>query len=1016
LSAQKTHFYDEPDATFRSAVELYSKAKYGSAQKQFEWVLKNLRTDDAVGVTVGSDYMREEAMYYSAMCSIKLFHSHSDAPLVRFLQEYPQSPRVNNVYLSLGNFEYTQKQYKEALEYYEKINADVLSPDEKNEFTFRKGYAFFMQKKYLDAEVLFHSLLEEDTRYRIISTYYYAYCLYIQEKYQSARNEFEKIEDDPSFATIIPYFLLQIDYKQKKYDEVISKGLELFPDAKQARKTELAHLIGDSYLKKGKYQEALPYLKMYVSFSPENPSPVDYYNLGYSYFSIKKYDSAAYFFQKVATLSDTLYGRLIQSSLYHLGYIYSQQDLIRFAQEAFRSAADMETGNLVLQEDALYNYAKLIHQKGQATYQEKVDALRGFLAKYPSSVYNNIIHSYLVDVLMTTRSYKEALETLAEIPYKTAEMKEAEQRLFFGRAVELFNIEDYSGALDAFTSCEENSYNDVYTSRAIYWKGMCLSLLGKNQEAAAEYNRFLSLSSSKNTEEYTYALYSMGVIQMEQQQYAAAALQFNQFLPLTQNPVYKRDALMNMADCEFMLKQYSAAFNDYEKAMTVNGERNDYGLYQQALCSGAMAKYNQKISLLKKINTSSVLMPQVLNEIGATEMLLGNNVKAEDAYNELVRDYPNHSLVKNAYMKMGMMKFNEGKNKDALEYFKKVIEKYQGTSEAKQSLLTLKNIYIDMNRPDEFFDYAKKLSGVKIDEQEQDSILYLAAENMYFEGNCEEAVSSFTKYIEQFPKGFFVVEALHSLADCAVRINNRVLAKSTYQRLADIPATPYTEQALVTVAGMNFSDGDFAAALENYTRLRSYPAMALSAQTGIVRCYVQMNKKKEAVDEAQMLLKMDGLSDNQKDEANITVARFSRQMGDSELSDEAYMRLTSSKNSNYQAEARYVLIEGMVRDGLLLEAEQKIIDYISDAPSNDEYLAKMFILWADIYTARGNLLQAKQTLQSIIENYDEEDLKKIAQDKYDKILQKEAMIEEQERLERESVNSVDAPEIELPSM
>jgi tetratricopeptide (TPR) repeat protein len=181
-----------------------------------------------------------------------------------------------------------------------------------------------------------------------------------------------------------------------------------------------------------------------------------------------------------------------------------------------------------------------------------------------------------------------------------------------------------------------------------------------------------------------------------------------------------------------------------------------------------------------------------------------------------------------------------------------------------------------------------------------------------------------------------------------------------------------------------------------------------------------MDKKKEAVDEAQILLKMDKLPDNQKDEANIIIARFSRQMGDNELSNDAYMCLTSSKNPDHQAEARYILIEDMARDGLLAEAEQKIIDYISDAPNNDEYLAKMFILWADIYFKRGNFLQAKQTLQSVIDNYDNGDdsdgLKKVAQDNYDKILQKEAMLEEQEKLERESLNTDDTPEIELPSM
>ncbi|MDR1740026.1 MAG: tetratricopeptide repeat protein [Bacteroidales bacterium] len=1025
--AQKTHFYDEPDATFRSAIELYSKSKYGSAQKQFEWVLRML-SDSRKGKSgaysesnSNSEYMREEAMYYSAMCNIKLFHSNADAPLLRFLTEYPNSNRVNSIYFALGNFEYTQKRYKEAIDYYEKTDIDALDLNDKNEYVFRKAYALFMQKRYLDAEVLFHSLLEEDTRYRIISIYYYAYCLYVQENYQSARVEFEKIEDDPSFEAIIPYFILQIDYKQDDYGKVIENGLKLLPDAKENRKAEVAKLVGDAYFKDGKYENALPYLKIYAKLSPESPSPYDNYNLGYAYFSIKKYDSSAYFFQKVATLSDTSITGLIQSSLYHLGYIYANQDNVRFALEAFKSAAYMES-NEVLQEDALYNYAKLIHQRGHATYQESIDALRTFLDKYPSSVYNNIINTYLVDVFMTTRSYKEALETLAEIPYKTAEMKEAEQRLFFGRGAELFNMEDYNAALETFRKCEENSYNDVYTSKAIYWAGACLSLLGSNTEALNSYNKFLALQASRNIEEYAYALYGIGVIQMEQKQYAAAALQFNQFASVTTNAVYKRDALMSLGDCEFMLKQYANAFHDYGRAMSVNGDRNDYGLYQQALCSGALSKYAQKVSLLEKIYqtmSSSPLMPLVLNELGATEMLLENNLKAEDAYKELISSYPNSPLIKNAYLKMGMMKFNEGRNNDALDYLKKVVEKYQGSSEAKQSLLTIKNIYITINRPNEFFDYAKKLSGVNIDEQEQDSIMYLAAENIYFEEKFDEAATSFTKYLEQFPNGFFAIEALNYLADCAVRINDRTLAKTAYGELADRPANPYTEKALLTVANMNFADTNHTKALDYYKKLRSVSTQQsslLAAQAGILRSYVALDKKKEAVDEAQALLKMDNISDNQKDEANIIIARLSRQMGDNELSDDAYMRLTSSKNANYQAEARYVIIEQMVKDGLLIEAEEKIIDYISNSPSNEEFLARMFLLWADIYTQRGNLLQAKQTLQSIIENYDGENLKKIAQDKYDKILQREAMLEEQERIERESRTSQETPEIIIPNM
>ena len=47
-----------------------------------------------------------------------------------------------------------------------------------------------------------------------------------------------------------------------------------------------------------------------------------------------------------------------------------------------------------------------------------------------------------------------------------------------------------------------------------------------------------------------------------------------------------------------------------------------------------------------------------------------------------------------------------------------------------------------------------------------------------------------------------------------------------------------------------------------------------------------------------------------------------------------------------------------------------MIEAIVDNPGSDYWLAKSFILWADIFHSRGNDVQARQTLQSIIDNYE----------------------------------------------
>ena len=63
------------------------------------------------------------------------------------------------------------------------------------------------------------------------------------------------------------------------------------------------------------------------------------------------------------------------------------------------------------------------------------------------------------------------------------------------------------------------------------------------------------------------------------------------------------------------------------------------------------------------------------------------------------------------------------------------------------------------------------------------------------------------------------------------------------------------------------------------------------------------------------------------------------------------------------------------------EAETETFDLIQNYGEYDYWYAKGFILLADIYTKTGNEFQAKQTLQSIIDNYQGQDLKDEAQAK-----------------------------------
>jgi predicted negative regulator of RcsB-dependent stress response len=63
------------------------------------------------------------------------------------------------------------------------------------------------------------------------------------------------------------------------------------------------------------------------------------------------------------------------------------------------------------------------------------------------------------------------------------------------------------------------------------------------------------------------------------------------------------------------------------------------------------------------------------------------------------------------------------------------------------------------------------------------------------------------------------------------------------------------------------------------------------------------------------------------------------------------------------------------------DASEKIIFELSENYFSDFYIAKAFILLADIYLEKDNLFQSKATLQSIVDNYEGEDLKEICKQK-----------------------------------
>ena len=86
---------------------------------------------------------------------------------------------------------------------------------------------------------------------------------------------------------------------------------------------------------------------------------------------------------------------------------------------------------------------------------------------------------------------------------------------------------------------------------------------------------------------------------------------------------------------------------------------------------------------------------------------------------------------------------------------------------------------MDENRVDEYFSFVKSIGqGSDISVLEQDSLSYMAAENVFMEGDCDRARNYFDQYIQRFQNGQFLLNAHYYRADCYFRAAEYDLAFS----------------------------------------------------------------------------------------------------------------------------------------------------------------------------------------------------------------------------------------------
>lgn len=989
LSAQRTAQYDDPQASLNLAMDLFNKEKYVAAQEVFRKISATI--NDPHSVT------RIQAAYFHALCAYELHHKDATDLYLDFIRMYPENTMARLAQFQLAKLHYRNKEYRPALDAFKKTDLRQLNREEQNEYYFKTGYCYLKGNNLPLAEQSFAKILNVESRYQGPANYYYAHIAYQKNDLEKALEGFERLTEDETFKDIVPLYILQIKFKQHNYSEVIELGNQLSGLMDDKKNKDIVRMVGEAYFQTGRYEDAIPLLEIYSKSSGTRLTEQDWYQLGYAYHKVGNYLQAIQAFQKTTGKQDSL----SQNAFYHLGDCYVKTDQKQFGLNAFLSAYKMDF-NKAIREDALFNYAKLAYDLSFDPYNEAIRALRQYITDYPGSSRIDEANRYLINLYMSTSNYQEALETIDKIRYKDEQTRQAYQKAAYYRGIELFNNRDYAGAITLFKKSLEMTSDKAIQAENHYWMAESYYRTGSYDFAIEHYKAFLSRHAGAHTPVYQLTTYNLAYAYYNKKNYTQAISHFKKFIsdgyPDHQ---YIQDAFLRLGDCSFVHKSYDEAIQYYDQALQTKTSNSDYALLQKAMAAGGKGDFEQKARLLKEyLNTypRSTYTEEVLYELGITCTLLNRDDEALGYFKKIPLDYPTGKYIKKSLLKSGLIYYTNSSNDLAITTLKKVISDYPGSEESREALEIIRNIYVDLNRVNEYLGYAQTLPFADISVSSQDSLSYFTAEDRYRKGDCAAAVRGFTDYIDNFPRGSFVTQAHFYRSECQLRNREPEVALKGYNYVLQQPPTQFTENALSRAAAISYEMGDINNALELYQDLEEASGtkkVYLEALTGQMRCHFRLENFGKAIPAAEKVLASETTQPELEAEANFILGKSALATGETDLALKAFKRTCELVQDERAAESQYSIAWITCERKAFQEAEKATFELINRYPSFDYWIAKGFILLSDIYVGTGNTFQAKQTLQSIIDNYPGEDLRKEAVSKLNRIVTQEKATQNQ---------------------
>lgn len=999
LYAQESALMDDEFAGYKTGQHYFDQSLYEAARVSLAGFLQSQRH----AAQPHHQRLMDEAdiMYHIAGLRLGLEESE-EALKTAALAKLPD-PVAYPAITDLGSHYYNKKQYKSAVQTYDLIPLDNLSPAEMAEARFKKGYCYFVMRNFTAARSELVKVKDMDSDYYSAINYYLALSDYFLKNYNDAASGFSKIANDPEYRAYIPYYLCQLYFATGKYDKVIETGENALKISDLQNRKEVRLLIGQAYFELKEYAKALPHLEYYEA-NTDKLTVEEFYQLAFTQHQEKKYAEAIKNFNAIS-LSESALG---QSANFYLADAYLKSGDKLSARTAFKNAAGMKYDRQMSRE-AQYFYGKLSAELGQE--REAVTALSDpeIPAQHRKEADDIIYH-----LLSNSTDYEFVLQYTDQLKSPEDRLKPVHQRAAINRAMQWYRDGNPDQAYATLERSERYKTDRNLNAVAQFWKAQILHEKEQYPTSIPAFEKYFEMSNGLNglPEESRpfMAHYSQGYNYLALKNYKDAERSFKNCITgfnLNKGSIKNKqltdqifpDALMRTGDCLFKNRNYAEALQFYKQAIATRSGNYVYAKYQKAMIEGLTGEPYEKIltlNELKKSHPQSEYVDDALMHLGDTYFSLGNVDNAYASFTELVNNFKGKSpLVASAYIKMGLIAYNRGDLQTAIKNYKEVFNNNPDAKERQSALLGLEEIYInDMGKPDEYIKFAEQVQGQKVSEFAADSLSFRVGEVRYQNGEYEKAITGFEQYLRQYPNGFYKLQAHYLKAESHTILRQYNDALTHYEMVIKAGTGPYYEASVRKSALISYNHSqDFAKALKYYElfyEISKTPADRYQAALGALRSAFRLSNDDSVTKYANIIISTTDAPKEELSAAHYYLAKVAFRKKDYDTALKSFETTAGMSNNNQAAESRYMIAEIYYLKGDRNKAEAQCNAANKLNGQYPYWIARSLLLLSDIYYDRNDLFNARAAIEAVLENFKEDEgLLQTAREKLKRVEAKE---------------------------